>query len=116
MSPRVCRTARSSTRVPFYLISRRRSGDVARAQLAEKGLWGDYFSDANAVFVGSIAEKAEHAARLGVTVYVDDERRVLAGMEGIVPDRALFDPYGAFPSAGFRTIRTWTEGVQVLGM
>lgn len=102
-------------RIPYYLISRRRSGDVARAQLAAKGLWGTYFDDANAFFVRSIAEKAEYAKRFGVTVYIDDERRVLDGMDGIVPDRALFDPYAAFPDTKYRRITTWADGAQVLG-
>lgn len=102
--------------VPYFLISRRRSSEVARVQLAAKGLWGTYFDDGNALFVRSIVEKAEHAARFGVSVYVDDERRVLAKMEGVVPDRVLFDPHGAFPAGGYRTIATWTDGVQVLGI
>lgn len=81
--------------ISFVLISRRRNPEHAIALLSRRELWGTYFTEKNAFFVGTPEEKNVVAVREGVTHFVDDERKVLA----VMPDvrmRLLFDSFRQF--------------------
>lgn len=85
--------------IPFVLISRRKDPGIARQILERHGLWGVYFTDANAVFVERIADKETACVQRGVTHYIDDEADVLAALTSVA-HRYLHDPFGrAEPSA-----------------
>lgn len=81
--------------IPFVLISRRKRPAHAIELLRRRGLWGDYFTEQNAFFVGVPEEKNHVAIREGVTHFFDDERRVLRKMPA-VRSRFLFDTFDQF--------------------
>jgi|GEM_PF-522346 len=79
---------------PFFLISRRKNPAMAIELLKTHGLWPTFFNENNAYFVNEPKEKNEHAHRLGVTHYTDDELGVLQVVE--VSHSFLFDHLGVF--------------------
>ncbi len=76
--------------IPLYLISRRKSGDLAKELLKIHNLWPRYFNEANTFFVDGKEDKDIKAKELGITHYVDDEYPVLDVLQS-VKDRFLFD-------------------------
>ena len=96
---------------PFYLISRRRQGELAIELLKLQNLWPDFFNESNAVFVDKKEDKNIQAKKWGITHYLDDEFPVLDCMTN-VPNRYLFDPHGVwsnFPT--YPRIRSWSEAL-----
>jgi len=81
--------------IPFVLISRRREPENAIRLLKERKLWGDFFTEANAFFVGTPEEKNVASVREGVTHFFDDERKVLRAIPD-VKRRFLFDSLRQF--------------------
>ncbi len=94
---------------PFVLVSRRRDSEAAIRILKTQGLWGKYFSDKNAAFVPSVAEKVARAQSFGVTRYIDDERKVIRAMEGIIAEPVLFDQHDRFGDTPHTRVRSWME-------
>lgn len=80
----------------YYLISRRSEPEIAVELLKARGLWPKYFNEKNAFFVITPEDKNTKAKELGVTHYVDDERKVLAVLND-VPNKFLFDHLKVFP-------------------
>lgn len=101
-------TALQTRAVRFTLVSRRHDPDLARLLLEKLGLRPGYFTDANTVFVGSIAEKADACSRHGVTHYLDDETGVLSALAA-VPNRYLMDPHGDAPDGPWTRVATLSE-------
>jgi len=96
------------TGIRFSLISRRRDHDLARLLLEKHRLRPVFFSDVNTVFVGSVQEKADACARLGVTHYIDDEVQVLRALQS-VPHRYLMDPHAQAPVGNWHAVSTLAE-------
>ncbi len=97
---------------PCCLISRRRSEQGKRNAielLKIHKLWPDYFNEKNVFFVPLREDKNTKARELGVTHYVDDERKVLECLKD-VENKFLFDPFGApEPPAGCAAVKSWNE-------
>ena len=85
-----------SQNVKYFLISRRSEPKIAVELLKARGLWPKYFNESNAFFVITPEDKNTKATELGVTHYVDDERKVLAVLSN-VPNKFLFDHLKVFP-------------------
>lgn len=95
--------------IPYFLISRRRTPGIAKEILTAHGIWPEFFNDTNAFFVEEIEHKNEVAQALGVTVYIDDETRVLDALVS-VENRILFDPFGVSPdSPVWRRLSSWED-------
>lgn len=102
--------------IPYYLISRRKTPINAIHLIERRGLWGDYFGPDNTFFVEHMEDKDPVARRLGVTHYIDDERRVLRLMPS-VPHRILFDVRNVFiGSTEFARVKNWSELSYLLGI
>jgi len=99
--------------IPFTLISRRRDHDLARLLLEKHGLRPGFFTEANTVFVSTIADKADACLRLGITHYLDDENDVLAALTS-VPHRYLMDPHGTGPSWPWLRVSTLPEFLAII--
>lgn len=95
---------------PYFLISRRRNAVLATKLLQRHGIWPDIFNDSNAFFVYYPEEKNEHAVRLGITRYVDDQPSVLEKLVN-VPEKFLFDRFRQFAELPFKhtKIHSWDE-------
>lgn len=97
---------------PYYLISRRHSEQGKRNAvelLKIHKLWPDYFNEKNVFFVSLRGDKNIKARELGITHYVDDERKVLEKLFD-VENKFLFDPFGALKApAGCETVGSWDE-------
>lgn len=95
--------------VPFVLISRRKTPDVAKMTLRHHGLWPRFFREDNAHFVLTQEDKNFKSVALGVTHYVDDEPDTLEKMPD-VPYRILYDPYGVLAHVRrFTRAASWPE-------
>ncbi|MDO8467151.1 MAG: hypothetical protein Q7S83_03385 [bacterium] len=96
--------------VPYFLISRRRNAELAIGLLKKHGIWPTYFNEGNAFFVHKPEEKNEHAIRLGINFYVDDQPSVLEKLTA-VPEKFLFDRFGKFGELPFahKKIASWDE-------
>lgn len=102
--------------VPYFLISRRKTPINALHLIERRGLWGEYFTPENTFFVEHMEDKDPVAARLGVTHFIDDERRVLRLMPS-VPHRILFDVRDLFPDDNEITrVGSWSELSRMLGI
>ncbi|MEK7118397.1 MAG: hypothetical protein AAB869_02195 [Patescibacteria group bacterium] len=102
--------------VPYFLISRRKKPIHALHLLERRGLWGEYFTPENTFFVETMESKDPVARDLGITHFVDDERRVLRLMPSI-PNRILFDVRDLFEeSLEFTHVKSWSELNYLLGM
>ncbi|MEK7629769.1 MAG: hypothetical protein AAB432_00075 [Patescibacteria group bacterium] len=96
-------------KIPYFLISRRRTPEVAVKLLKIRGLWPAYFSNRNAVFVSDATAKNLKAQELGVTHYVDDETKVIAELTS-VKNKFLFDQHKVFKKSGeYTRVRSWPE-------
>lgn len=95
---------------PYFLISRRGNPAMAIKLLEGHGIWPAIFNPENAFFVREPEEKNEHAVRLGIDRYVDDEPSVLEKLED-VPNRFLFDQFRQFGELSFshKKIHSWDE-------
>lgn len=97
------------SRIPYFLVSRRRTPDIAKEILSAHGIWPEFFNDANTFFVEEIEHKDDIAKALGVTVYIDDETRVLDKLVS-VENRVLFDPLDVFPdSTAWKRLCSWED-------
>lgn len=102
--------------VPYVLISRRKFPIPALHLIERRGLWGDYFTPENTFFVEDPEDKDPVAQKIGVTHFVDDERRVLALMPS-VPTRILFDQRDVFSDeTNFHRVTNWSELGRALGI
>lgn len=102
--------------IPYYLISRRKLPISALHLIERRGLWGEYFTAENTFFVEHMEDKNPVAEKLGVTHFIDDERRVLRLMPS-VPHRILFDVRDFFANeTEFVRVKNWNELSEVLGI
>lgn len=94
----------------YFLISRRRNPGMAIRLLEKHGIWPTYFNAKNAFFVREPEEKNEHAIKLGIDLYVDDQPSVLEKLTA-VKTRLLFDQFGKFGPLPFvnQKISSWEE-------
>ncbi len=101
--------------LPYFLISRRKDPEIAKALLKKHGLWPAFFNEENAFFVAEPEEKNIKAIELGVNVYVDDQPSVLEKLSG-VSNRILFDRFGKFGDLPFEHIKvsSWKEFLSAL--
>ena len=100
--------------IPYMLISRRSSVDMAVALLQKHKIWPQYFHEKNAHFVSHDGDKAKKMKEHGVTVYLDDKPEVLATLAS-VRHRFLFDPHGAHEdSREYTRVSSWKEFVKAV--
>lgn len=98
----------------YFLISRRKDPEVARALLKKRGLWPNYFNDANAFFVAQAEDKNKKAVELGIDLYLDDQPSVLDKLTA-VPQKFLMDQFGIFEvKPHYRKVATWPEFLSYL--
>ena len=98
-------------KIPYFLISRRKNREnpsMAIKLLTRHGLWPEYFNEKNTYFVKEIEEKEFKAKELGITHYIDDERKVLTALVS-VKHKFLFDYLGVFPNSEYSRIASWEE-------
>lgn len=96
-------------KIPFYLISRRKSIDTAKELLKLHDLWPIYFNESNTFFVDKKEDKNVKAQELKITHYLDDEYPVLACLVD-VPNKYLFDPHRVWSELkDFPKISSWPE-------
>lgn len=95
--------------LPYFLVSRRKDPEIAKALLKKHGLWPKYFNEKNAFFVKEPEEKNEKAIELGVNIYVDDQPSVLEKLTS-VSNRFLFDRFGKFDKLQFGHIKISSWG------
>lgn len=101
---------------PFFLISRRKNADLAIALLRIRGLWPEYFNEANAFFVAKAEDKNLRALELGVTHYIDDQPSVLNKLV-CVRNKILFDKFGVFADVQFcDRVQSWRELAGIFGL
>ena len=98
----------TKAKIPFALISRRKSAENAILLLKKHKLWPKFFNENNVSFVMEPEDKDVKAIELGITHYIDDEPKVLAKLTS-VKNKYLFDPLGAFPKAPFQRVKSWKE-------
>ena len=102
--------------IPYFLISRRKTPINALHLIERRGLWGEYFTPENTFFVENMEDKDPVAATLGITHFIDDEKKVLDLMHS-VSHRILFDVRGLFEeSPGLVRVKNWSELSLVLGI
>ena len=100
-----------SKKIPYFLISRRKNREnpsMGVKLLVKHGLWPEYFNEKNTYFVKEVEEKEHKAKELGITHYIDDERKVLTALVS-VKNRFLFDRLGAFPNSEYTRLTSWKE-------
>lgn len=96
-------------RVPYYLISRRKTADPAISLLFKRNLWPNYFNETNAFFANTPEEKNQKAKELGISVYVDDQPSVIEKLVD-VPAKFLFDNHRVYEeSANYKKVHSWGE-------
>lgn len=96
-------------KIPFYLISRRKSPEPAIKVMQKLELWPKYFNKKNSFFVHRPEDKDKKAIELGVTHYIDDELKVINALQN-VPNRYLFDQFDVFKKADhYIKIGSWSE-------
>ncbi len=115
LRPQVMRGARTVLKeimkmeLPIFLISRRKNPEIAIELLKKHGLWPAFFNEENAFFVDKPEDKNIRAVRLGITHYLDDERRILENLSG-VQNRYLFDRHRIYPEDEFyKLVFSWRE-------
>lgn len=96
------------SKVPYFLVSRRKKPIGAVKILKHHGLWPKYFNKTNAFFVLTPENKNTKALELGITHYFDDQCSVLEKLID-VKNRFLFDHLGVFKNPPYRQIKTWKE-------
>lgn len=98
-------------KIPYFLISRRKNREnpsMAVRLLKKHGLWPEYFNETNTHFVTEIEDKETKAKELGITHYIDDERKVLGALVS-VKNKFLFDSLGAFPNSEYPRLTSWED-------
>ncbi len=100
-------------KIPCFLISRRKKEETAIALLIKHGLWPKYFNKQNTFFVLEPEDKEVKAKALGVTHYIDDERKVLDALHS-VSNKILFDNLGVFKNPPYRRIKSWKEVIKLI--
>lgn len=103
------------SRIPYFLISRRKDPALAKQLLQKRGLWPSFFNEKNAFFVNEPEEKDLKAIELGVNIYVDDQPGVLGKLLS-VEKRFLFDRFGKFGDLPFKHVKisSWKEFLSYL--
>jgi 5' nucleotidase, deoxy (Pyrimidine), cytosolic type C protein (NT5C) len=102
--------------IPYVLISRRKTPIHAIHLLERRGLWGAYFTPENTFFVEHMEDKDPVAKRVGVTHFIDDERRVLRLMPS-VQHHILFDARNLFDDTDeYQRVKDWSELAVALGI
>src|SRR3989344_8518221 len=97
------------TKIPCFLISRRKIPEVAIKILYKHDLWPKYFNENNSYFVDKPKDKNMRAAKLNITHYIDDELKVINVLSS-VPNKFLFDQFNVFKTADHYTkIKSWSE-------
>lgn len=98
------------SQIPYFLISRRKDGAIAKKLLQKRGLWPSFFNEQNAFFVNEPEDKDLKAIELGVNIYVDDQPSVLGKLLS-VKKRFLFDRFGKFGDLPFEHVKiaSWKE-------
>jgi 5'(3')-deoxyribonucleotidase len=98
------------SKIPYFLISRRKNPEIAKALLKKRGLWPKFLNEENAFFVLHAEDKDQKAAELGVNVYLDDQPSVLEKLES-VEKRFLFDRFERFSDLSFPHIKisSWKD-------
>ena len=95
--------------IDFYLISRRKTPNIAIKLLKHHNLWPKYFNDQNSYFVSEPADKNVRARALGITHYIDDEHKVLEALID-VENRYLFDMLNNFEDNNwYARLKSWDE-------
>ncbi len=95
--------------IPYFLISRRKNPELAIELLKKHKLWPKYFNENNSYFVDKPEDKDFHAARLGITHFVDDELEIINKLIS-VKNRFLFDQFNMHKNADFyKRIVSWLE-------
>lgn len=94
--------------IPYFLISKRKRPEIARAILVRHGLWPRYFNRKNTFFVAGSKDKETKAKELGITHYIDDEQKVLQELVS-VRNKYLFDLSGTFKNTPYTVISSWKE-------
>ena len=95
--------------IPFYLISRRHSPQVAIDLLKSKSLWPEYFDDNNTFFVSAAGEKNIKSKELGITHFLDDEKNVIDILTD-VPQRFWFDVFNIFKDGdAYTRVVSWDD-------
>jgi len=102
--------------IPYFLISRRKTPINALHLIERRGLWGEYFTPENTFFVEKMEDKDPVAEKLGITHFIDDERKVLELMHS-VRERILFDVRDLFgKSSELTRVKNWSELSYILGI
>ena len=100
----------------YFLISRQKNPPLAVSNLKAKGLWNKYFNESNSFFLEEIEGKNIMTKKLGVTIYLDDQLRVLNQLE--VEKKFLFDPLGNYQIGGldYVVVSSWLEFIQSIDL
>lgn len=94
---------------PYFLISRRKSPEIATRVLAFHKLWPDYFSRDNTFFVEKKTDKNIVAKKLKITHYVDDQPSVLKELN-FVSNKILFDSTRSFTGIKeYKRVTSWKD-------
>lgn len=101
--------------MPYFIISRRRTPEIAVASLKLHGLWPTYFTNKNSFFVIEKRDKDTKSMELGVNTFLDDEPSVLAELTS-VSNRFLLDPFGVYnlDNTNIKKVSTWPEFIKHL--
>lgn len=100
--------------VPYFLVSRRKTPEVAIQTLKRHNLWPRYFSEKNVHFVSRPQDKDGKAKILGLNCFLDDEESVLDCLSSVA-NRFLFDKYGVFKkTSSYPCVSSWQEFLAVL--
>ena len=98
----------NKSKIPYFLISRRKKEKPAIMLLIKHGLWPKYFNKKNTFFVLEPEDKEIKAKVLGITHYIDDEQKVLDVLHSI-PNKIHFDHLDVFKNSPYRRIKSWKE-------
>jgi len=91
--------------VPLFVISRREKSDYAREWLSKHI---PVIESKNIYFVKEDREKGVLCNALGITLFLDNKKRVLEEMPPSVQS-VLFDRFGLHKSAPFKNVSSWEE-------
>ena len=95
--------------IPFFIISRRHSPQVAIDLLKSKFLWPEYFDDSNTFFVSAAEEKNMKSKELGITHFLDDEKDVIDILTD-VSQRFWFDIFNIFKDGdAYTRVVSWND-------
>ena len=92
----------------YYLITRRKSMDMIRSVLMDKGLWDSYFNEDNVCMAATPEDKDLESKARGITHFADDEQKILKALNS-VGNKVLFDPYNVFKDGEYKTVSSWPK-------